>query len=68
MPTAPAQDGWAQRGPYEYVHPDGWTIVNCIISGRSVWRLRHGDADQGTFSSAAAAMVRHAELLLGTGY
>lgn len=55
-------DGWRCTGPYEYVHPAGWTIANRIIRAKSVWLLRQAGAERGSFRSADDAMRRHAEL------
>jgi hypothetical protein len=55
-------DGWESKGPYEFVHPTGWTITNRILSAKSVWVLHRADAGHGNFKSADDAKRRHAEL------
>ncbi|MEX3606296.1 MAG: hypothetical protein VB142_08330 [Burkholderia sp.] len=55
-------DGWRRTGPYEFVHPAGWTITNHIIRAKSVWLLRQAAAEHGNYKSADEARRRHAEL------
>jgi hypothetical protein len=55
-------DGWQCIGPYEFVRVGGWTITNCIISGKSVWQLRQASTEHGNYKSAEEAMRQHAEL------
>jgi hypothetical protein len=54
---------WNRVGPYEFVHPSGWTITNRIIRRRPVWTLRYGYRSEGSFPSPAAAMARHGALI-----
>ncbi|EIF32280.1 hypothetical protein BCh11DRAFT_07869 [Burkholderia sp. Ch1-1] len=55
-------DRWHRTGPYEFSHPDGWTITNRIIRRRPVWTLQLGYRSEGAFPSPAEAMKRHAQL------
>lgn len=57
-----ADDRWRRSGPYEFAHPDGWTITNRIIRRRSVWTLQNGYRSEGGFPSPAEAMQRHAQI------
>lgn len=56
---------WTKNGPYEYAHPDGWTIVNRFVSGRPRWTLCHGTEQFGAFARAEEAMKYHAGLAKG---
>lgn len=58
---------WRRAGPYEFVHPSGWTITNRIIRRRPVWTLQHGYRSEGGFPSPSDAMKRH-EQLIGSVY
>lgn len=53
---------WRRVGPYEFVHPSGWTITNRIIRRRPVWTLQNGFRPEGGFLSPCDAMKRHEQL------
>lgn len=53
---------WCRVGPYEFTHPDGWTITNRIVRRKPVWTLQLGYRSEGSFPSPADAMERHAQL------
>lgn len=54
-------DEWQCAGPYEYVHPSGWTITNYIIAAKPVWLLRQGGAERGSFECVEQAKRRYDE-------
>lgn len=55
-------DVWTSNGPYEFVHPTGWTITNYIIRSKSVWKLKNGSTEQGSYKSAEEAKRQHAAI------
>lgn len=40
---------WCRVGPYEFVHPSGWTITNRTMRRRLVWTLQNGYRSEGGF-------------------
>ncbi len=55
-------DEWQWSGPYDFIHPAGWTITNSMVNGKSVWILRPATYERGNYKSADEAKRRHAEL------
>lgn len=56
-------DAWRRAGPYEFVHPSGWTITNRIVRRRPVWTLQRGYRSEGGFLLPSDAMERHDQLI-----
>lgn len=59
----PGDVAWRRVGPYEFVHPSGWTITNRIIRRKPVWTLQNGYRSEGGFLSPCDAMKRHDQLV-----
>ena len=58
----PGDVAWRRVGPYEFVHPSGWTITNRIIRRKPVWTLQNGYRSEGGFLSPSDAMTLRDQL------